>query len=85
METETIPAARHDVSVTNSVVTAVAEATGRDPTELDPLNDVVDPDALDALFSSTGLGTHRPPSRVEFRYCGRTVVVTGDGTVDVSD
>ncbi|MFC7135555.1 HalOD1 output domain-containing protein [Halobaculum litoreum] len=36
------------------VVECVAEATGLDATDLDPLYEVVDPDALDALFPRTG-------------------------------
>lgn len=75
---ETIP-------VTDRVISAVSEATGTAPTELDPLNDVIDPDALDALFATDGLGPSRPPTRVEFGYGGQTVVVTRDGSVEVSD
>lgn len=85
MEPETTLRPPEAVPVTDRVVSAVAEATGTDPLELEPLNEVVDPDALDALFSSSGLRSARPPRRVEFAYAGRTVVVTGGGTVEVTD
>lgn len=41
-----------DGNVSEAVVLAVAEAKSLDPTSVDPLYEVVDPDALDALFSS---------------------------------
>jgi hypothetical protein len=41
-------------SVTQKVVTAVADATDRDPETLPPLYHAVDPDALEAI-------TNRPP------------------------
>jgi hypothetical protein len=68
------------------VVEAVARRKGVDPTELETrLNDVVDPDALDRLFSD-GSGAREPPTgRVEFRYCGYDVTVSSDGRVTVSD
>lgn len=66
------------------VVEAVATREGVDPTELRPrLSDVVDPEALDRLFSD-GRGTREAPTgRVEFRYCGYDVTVFCDGRVDV--
>lgn len=63
-----------------AVVMAVAAREGVDPTELSPpLNDVVDPDALDALFA----GTDDPGSRLSFTYRGYSVEVHSDGHVDV--
>lgn len=69
--------------VSETVVTAVAEATGVDPVDLDPLYDVVDPDALDQIFRSTGTS---PPNSMEVRFsmAGCHVVVRGDGEVVVT-
>ena len=68
------------------VVEVVAEREGVDPTELRPrLNDVVDPDALDALFSDRDDERGAPTGHVAFRYCGYDVTVSSDGRVDVRD
>ncbi|WP_324760581.1 HalOD1 output domain-containing protein [Haloarcula sp. GH36] len=62
-------------STSEAVVQAVAEAAGTDPTELPPLYDQVDPDALEKLFRNPSNGV------VAFDYHGYTVVVRSDGTV----
>lgn len=77
-------------SVSFDVIAAVAEREGIDPLELEPpeydaLYDVINPEALDALFATRENGQQRPNGRVEFPYCGYRVVVTSDGEVEVSD
>lgn len=73
-------------STTQAVLEAVAGREGTDPTELEPsLHDVVDPDALNALFESTASGRPRSNGFVEFTYCGYEVTVRADGRVLVSD
>lgn len=65
-----------------AVVTAVASELGTDLDELDaPLNDYVDPDALDALFAPTYDGVPRPEGRVTFAVHGCEVTVDGRGEV----
>mgnify|MGYP006304356947 CR=1 FL=1 len=65
-------------SLSVTVVEAVADAVGVAPVDLaTPLNDAVDPDALDALFRN-GTG------RVSFDYCEFQVSVDARGTVEVS-
>lgn len=71
-----------DPSVASSVVTAVARANGVDPTELPPLQETVDGDALDALFASSETGPGGP--KVVIHYAGYLVTVEGDGTVTAS-
>ena len=74
---------RVDESPTETVVTAVAEATGLSPLEVEPLWKAVDPDALDALF---GGSEERPSATVTFDYCGQRVTVTSDGVrIDVAN
>lgn len=68
-------------AVWETVVSVVAETTGRDPLSLDPIYDAVDQDALDALF--TGVGSDRSPERVTFTYEGCDVTVAGDDVVQV--
>jgi len=62
-----------------ATVSAVAEATDRDPMALPPLFDTIDPDDLDALVTGAA-----EPTRVSvcFEYAGTTVTIT-DGGIDV--
>jgi hypothetical protein len=64
-----------DVSLT--VILAVADAIGRPPTEVGPLSDVLDPDALDDVFAPAPGENRREPGKVRFRFEERTVVVDG--------
>lgn len=68
-------------AVWETVVSAVAEATGRDPLSLDPIYDAVNVDALDALVS--GVGSEETLERLTFAYAGCDVTVTGNGEVRV--
>lgn len=75
-------------SVTETVVAAVAEATGLQAGAgggevLDPLYDVVDPDALDALFRRSDPGG-RSSGTVTFTYSGYEVTVEGGTVVAVA-
>lgn len=60
------------------VVERVADAEGVDPVSLGRLNDVVDPDALNALVAG-GPGA----VEIEFEYENRRVIVRGDGRIRV--
>lgn len=71
-------------STSQRVIAAVAEETGNDPTEVGPLYHVIDPDALDRLFSATR-GNGRNQGHVEFVFAGCDVVVSGGGDVEVTE
>lgn len=71
-------------SLTLAIVGEVADREGVDPLDLEPIHEVVDPDALEALFSDSIDGTAREDVAVEFDYCGHRVRVDGD-TVRVGD
>lgn len=73
-----------DGAVSQRVVAAVAEAHSTDPTELPPLYDAVDPDALDALFDRGNYGERENPGRVVFMFADCEVVVHSDGEVTVT-
>ena len=63
-----------------AVVLAVAAREGVDPTDLSPpLNDVVDPDALDAIFAETDARG----GSLSFTYHGYSVEIHSDGRVHV--
>ena len=68
-------------SVSIAVITAVAAHRDVDPTELPPLYEYLDPDALDSLFTPTRNSGSRS-GHLEFTYDGHAVVV--DCADDVS-
>ena len=67
------------------VVRAVAAYTDTEPLELQPLQEVIDAEALDALFAPTDRRRPVGPGQVQFVYEGHEVTVFSDGTVDVSE
>lgn len=66
-------------SLSALIVLAVAAARGTDPRQVGPLGEVVDPDALDALFR--GVGGTRPTGEVFLTLDGCKVLVRSDGWV----
>lgn len=73
------PSGGHDLSTL--VVHAVAAVAERDHTELTPLNDVVDPGALNALFAPKHDGTQRMGGKVSFFLSGHRVAVESEGRI----
>jgi hypothetical protein len=70
------------LTVSERIIEAVAEREGVSPTALaQPLNEVIDPEALDTLFEPQPNGEQRSEGRVEFQYYGYTVTVDMDGSV----
>lgn len=67
------------------VVQAVAGSEDVDPMQLQPLYDVIDLEALDALFQRTADGAPATTGSVRFAYAGKTVVVHSDGSIQVGD
>ncbi|RQH00821.1 HalOD1 output domain-containing protein [Natrarchaeobius oligotrophus] len=74
-----------DDQPSDAVVSAVASLVERDPIELTPLYEAVEPDALDTLVEhaqeADGAGTHQ----VWFTYEGFDVGVRSDGEVRIRD
>lgn len=66
-------------NLSTDIVLAVSEASGSEPTDLPPLNKVIDGDALDQLFAgkTQGNGT----DQVSFNYNGYRVTVYRDGEI----
>lgn len=67
-----------------TVIEAVADAEGIPPEEVRPptyesLHDVVDPEALDALFAARSDGTPRPGGTVSFPFAGYDITIEHDG------
>ena len=68
----------------SAIVSGVAACTGRGVTDLPPLYDVVDPEALEQVFASPP-GSRRQPNdgRFVFTYAGCEVVVEGEDELTV--
>ena len=64
-----------DESVSRAVVRGVSAVEGRDPRALRPLSDVLDPDALDALFEARYDGRPRIGGQLSFIYSNCAVTV----------
>lgn len=74
----------HSQSVTTLVVEAVATATNQNQFEMDPLANVINPEALNELFESpTGRTLDSEPGTIHFDYCRCSVSVSNDGTITV--
>ncbi|UTF55623.1 HalOD1 output domain-containing protein [Natronosalvus rutilus] len=70
--TQSLASKSHEIR--EQIVDGVAALEGTDPLELPPLYDVVEPDALESIFSPTISGTARV-GRIEFPYAGHTITV----------
>ncbi|SEV98528.1 HalOD1 output domain-containing protein [Natrinema salifodinae] len=78
--TDSCPPSDEHCSPSQAVVDAVATAYDTSPIDFEPpLYDVIEPEALNSIVRS---GSRE--LRVQFRYSGCSVVVTGAGRVDVS-
>lgn len=67
-----------------AVIEAVAAAEGVAPTELDPLHERIDLDAVDQLFAGTGDAVDTS-TFIRFSAAGWNVFVRGDGAIRVCD
>lgn len=73
-----------DEHISATVVRAVANVTNTPPTELDPLYESIDVDALDQLFDGPNGDSWQDTSWVSFRYHDCTVEVYATGTIRVT-
>lgn len=85
--------AAQDENPSEAVIAALRKASDRSPSldadrpgddMLEPLYNTIDPDALDALFSSR-TGTSTRSGTVTFTHAGYEVTVSATGDVSVSD
>lgn len=68
------------VAPSQAIVERVADIEGVDHTDLEPLYNSIDPDALDNLVGQTGTSM-----QIEFVYEGFDVTVSGDGEIAVDE
>ena len=70
--------------IETTVVNRVRQHEDTEPEDLVPLYEVIDPDALNMLFSSRRDGSSRSTTgAVTFQYCGFQVTVTSEHAVDL--
>lgn len=81
-ESQLADTSEHPPSV--AIVEAIATAEGVTPTDLAPLYETVDADAIDRLFADRNAGED-PSLVLQFDLGPWTVVVSDDGTVRVCD
>lgn len=70
-------------SLVERVLEAIATSENVPTTELPPLFDVVDPDALSTIFASPSGGPDRSQGTVTFPYTGYQVTLDADGSIDI--
>lgn len=70
-------------SLIERILQTVAAYENVPTTELPPLFDAVDPDALATLFASPAGGPARTSGSVTFPYAGYQLTVTADESIDV--
>jgi hypothetical protein len=80
---EPLEGAPPDGDLTCRIVERVAASAGGDVTDLAPLYDVVDPEALERLFRRPVASRAASDLRVRFEYEGHVVVVREGGDVVV--
>jgi len=68
-------------TVSTKVVQEVAAVTNREATQLPPLYDTIDPEALDVIASSGG--GDKAPVMIRFTYAGSRIVVSGTEEITV--
>lgn len=68
-----------DDRISHTIIAAVAEASNSDPSELDPLYEYIDPDALNSLFQlHSSSETDQNDVYLEFTYLTYRVAVTAN-------
>lgn len=69
---------RENESATTAVIRAVSAVTGRTRSSRQPLNEVIDPDALDLLFESRANDVPRSGARLSFTYSSCRITIDND-------
>lgn len=72
-----------DQPLASTIVQAVTEVTNDEPTAVDPLYEVIDPEVLEGCLRSLRDSNHRSDGTIHFTFNGRPVTVGVDGHVCV--
>ncbi|WP_262180944.1 HalOD1 output domain-containing protein [Haloarcula laminariae] len=68
------------MSISTALIRRLAEAEGKDPAELPPLGNVVDPGVLETVIESADESVY-----VAFSYRDHSVSISGDGTIRLDE
>ena len=79
----TVASIEPGVPPSEAVVRVIAEITDVSATDLTPLYESIDPDALDGLFEHASR-KDAELDRLAFTYAGHHVAVCGNGTIEIS-
>lgn len=79
------PDSSPDGSLSAAIVEAVADREDCNPTEIEPLYDAINPDALNALFFDSAQSSSRINGEISFEYCGYLINVTSDGRITIDE
>lgn len=77
----TLPDGSGTVSLPTAIVREVAAEKDVAPSELTPLYEVIDPDALAGLFNSSLNTSSQTKGRIVFDYCDCQVIVTSTSDI----
>lgn len=69
--------------LTTTIVETVAVVTNNQPSDLEPMNDAIDPEALERIIHSLRNADRRSGGNVRFRFNDLPVVVSSDGEICV--
>lgn len=69
--------------LTEQIVTTIVETDGQSVYELKSLYNLIDTEALDAVFAPHSDGTSRPVGEVSFQYEGYWVTVSNKGVIEL--
>lgn len=72
-----------DIDPSMAVIEALANICGQDPTELDPLYNVINLDALDKLLLTSASRPYTGDRKVEFTFQNHKVIVLNCGIVKI--
>ncbi|GAA0238725.1 HalOD1 output domain-containing protein [Haladaptatus pallidirubidus] len=70
-------------TLTEQIVATIAETDKRSVDELKPLYEVIDPDALNALFGPHADGSSRTVGEISFEYAGYWVTVSSNYVIEI--
>lgn len=71
------------ISPSTVLIETIADVTDRTPTEMEPLYDSVDPDALDALLKNDGTAHLAQALSISFTFEGFHVTLRSDGHLEL--
>lgn len=70
-------------SLSTTIILAIGQITSEDQEQIGPLNESIEPDALNDLFKPTPTGHRRPEGQLSFTVDGWKVTVESTGEITI--